>query len=42
MEWNIQKDEIVGKGVFKCGITLDRYSTIPRKFRGLLDEFLNK
>ena len=31
VEWNIQKDEIVGKGEFKCGDTLDRYSNVPKE-----------
>jgi len=26
VEWNIETDEIVDKGAFKCGDTLDRYS----------------
>ena len=29
--WDIEKDEIIGKGEFKCGSTLDRYSNVPRK-----------
>ena len=31
VEWNIEKDEIVGKGEFKCGTTLDKYSNIPKE-----------
>jgi hypothetical protein len=31
VEWNIENDEIVGKGVFKCGHTLDRYSNVPKE-----------
>ncbi len=31
VEWNIEKDEIVGKGEFKCGDTLDRYSYVPKE-----------
>ena len=26
---NIEKDEIVGKGEFICGDTLDKYSNVP-------------
>ena len=31
VEWNIENDEIVGKGEFKCGTTLDRYSNVPKE-----------
>jgi hypothetical protein len=28
---NIETDEIVAKGVFKCGHTLDRYGNVPKE-----------
>ena len=31
VEWNIETDEIVGKGEFKYGHTLDRYSNVPKE-----------
>jgi len=31
VEWNIETDEIVGKGAFKCGDNLDRYSKVPKE-----------
>ncbi len=31
VEWNIETDQIVDKGVFKCVDTLDRYSNVPRE-----------
>ena len=31
VEWNFETDEIVGKEVFKCGDTLDRYSNVPKE-----------
>ena len=31
VEWNDETDEIVGKGEFKCGDNLDRYSNVPRE-----------
>ncbi len=31
VEWNIETDQIVDKGVFKCGDTLDRYSNVPKE-----------
>jgi len=31
VQWNIEKDEIVGKGEFKSGATLDRYSNVPKE-----------
>jgi len=31
VEWNIETDEIVGKGEFKSGVTLDRYSNVPKE-----------
>ena len=32
VEWNIEKDEIVGKGEFKCGDALNKYSNAPKSF----------
>jgi len=32
VEWDIERDEIVAKGEFKCGYTLDRYSNITIEF----------
>ena len=29
LEWNIENDNIIGKGVFKQGETLDKYSNVP-------------
>ena len=29
--WDNEKDEIIGKGVFKEGDSLDRYSNIPKE-----------
>ena len=29
VEWNIENDNIIGKGEFKCGETLDNYSNVP-------------
>ena len=31
VEWNNKTDEIVGKGEFKCGDNLDRYSNVPKE-----------
>ena len=31
VEWNIEKEKIVGKGEFKYGHTLDRYSNVPKE-----------
>ena len=31
VEWNIENDQIVGKGQFKCGATLDRNSNDPKE-----------
>lgn len=31
VEWNDETDEIVGKGAFKCGDNLDRYSNVPKE-----------
>ncbi len=31
VEWNDETDEIVGKGEFKCGTTLNRYSNVPNE-----------
>ena len=31
VEWDVEKDEIVSKGDFKCGATLDRYSNVLKK-----------
>ena len=31
VEWNDETDEIVGKGEFKCGGSLDRYSNVPKE-----------
>ena len=31
VEWNVETDEILGKGVFKEGDSLDRYSNVPRE-----------
>jgi hypothetical protein len=30
VEWNIENDNIIGKGEFKCGETLDKYSNVPK------------
>ncbi len=30
VEWNDETDEIVGKGEFKCGDSLDRYSNVSK------------
>ena len=30
VEWNIENDNIIGKGEFKCGETLDKYSSVPK------------
>ena len=32
VEWNIENDNIIGKGEFKCGTTLNRYSNVPNQF----------
>ena len=32
VEWNIETDQIVDKGEFKCGAVLDRYSNVPKEF----------
>ena len=29
--WDEEKDEIMGKGVFKEGISLDKYSNVPKE-----------
>jgi len=29
--WNIEKDVIVGKGEFKCGDTLNKYSNVHKE-----------
>ncbi len=31
VEWNIETDQTVDKGVFKYGNTLDRYSNVPKE-----------
>ena len=31
VEWNIENDEIMGKGEFKCGVALDRYSNVRKE-----------
>jgi hypothetical protein len=31
VEWNIETDEIIGKGEFKYGHTLDKYSNVPKE-----------
>ena len=31
VEWNIENDNIIGKGVFKQGETLDKYSNAPKE-----------
>jgi len=31
VEWNVKTKEIVDKGVFKYGDTLDRYSNVPKE-----------
>ncbi len=31
VEWNDETDEIVDKGVFKCGDALNRYSNVPKE-----------
>ena len=31
VEWNIENDNIIGKGEFKCGETLDNYSIVPKE-----------
>ncbi len=31
VEWDIETDQIVDKGVFKCGDTLDRCSNVPKE-----------
>ena len=31
VEWNIENDNIIGKGEFKCGDTLDRYCNLPKE-----------
>ena len=31
VEWNVENDEIIGKGEFKYGDTLDRYSNVPKE-----------
>ena len=31
VEWNIENDNIIGKGEFKCGETLDKYSNVPKE-----------
>ena len=31
VEWNIENDNIIGKGEFKCGEILDKYSNVPRE-----------
>ena len=31
VEWDIENDNIIGKGEFKCGDTLDKYSNVPKK-----------
>ena len=31
VEWNIETDQIVDKGVFKCGHNLDRYGNVPKE-----------
>lgn len=30
VEWNIENDNIIGKGEFKCGDSLYRYSNVPK------------
>ena len=32
VEWNDETEEIIGKGEFKCGDSLDRYSNAPKGF----------
>jgi len=29
--WDIEQDEIIGKGVFKEGSSLDKYSNVPKE-----------
>ena len=31
VEWNNEKDEIIGKGEFKGGDSFDRHSNVPKK-----------
>jgi hypothetical protein len=31
VEWDIENDKIIGKGEFKCGKTLDKYSNVPKE-----------
>jgi len=31
VQWNIEKDEIVAKGEFKCRTILDRYGNVPKE-----------
>ena len=31
VEWNIENDNIIGKGEFKYGDTLDRYCNLPKE-----------
>ena len=31
VEWNNETDEIVGKGEFKCGDSLDKYSNVSNE-----------
>lgn len=31
VEWNVENDEIIGKGAFKYGDTLNRYSNVPKE-----------
>ena len=32
VEWDIEQDEIMGKGQFKEGDTLDKYSNVTKEF----------
>ena len=31
VNWDIKQDEIIGKGVFKEGDSLDKYSNVPKE-----------
>ena len=31
VEWDIEEDEIIGKGTFKEGDSMDKYSNVPKE-----------